>query len=87
MKAIVQGGSTIASLGERIPGRTTAEDIVDTKSGEVIVASGVLLDEPMVAKIEAANTRRSRSAARWSADRRSASAANAMAVTSLAVRR
>ncbi|MBW7449497.1 DNA-directed RNA polymerase subunit beta', partial [Staphylococcus aureus] len=56
MKAIVQGGSTIASLGERILGRTTAEDIVDTKSGEVIVASGVLLDEPMVAKIEAANT-------------------------------
>ena len=56
MKAIVQGGSTIASLGERILGRTTAEDIVNAKTGEVIIASGVLLDEPMVAKIEAANT-------------------------------
>ena len=31
MKAIVQGGSTIASLGERILGRTTAEDIVDSQ--------------------------------------------------------
>ena len=56
MKAIVQGGSTIASLGERILGRTTAEDIVNAKTGEVIIASGVLLDEPMVARIEAANT-------------------------------
>ena len=34
MKAIVQGGSTIASLGERILGRTTAEDVVDAKTGK-----------------------------------------------------
>ncbi|PCG15264.1 DNA-directed RNA polymerase subunit beta' [Sphingomonas adhaesiva] len=53
MKAIVQGGSTIASLGERILGRTTAEDVVDAKSGEVIIPVGTLLDEPMVAQIEA----------------------------------
>ncbi|WP_414900078.1 DNA-directed RNA polymerase subunit beta' [Sphingomonas flavalba] len=53
MKAIVQGGATIASLGERILGRTTAEDIVDSKTGEVEIASGTLLDEPMVARIEA----------------------------------
>ncbi|MBX9795740.1 MAG: DNA-directed RNA polymerase subunit beta', partial [Sphingomonas sp.] len=52
MKAIVQGGSTIASLGERILGRTTAEDIVEGKSGEVAIAAGTLLDEPMVAAIE-----------------------------------
>ncbi|MBR0551080.1 DNA-directed RNA polymerase subunit beta' [Stakelama marina] len=52
MKAIVQGGSTIASLAERILGRTTAEDIVDSKSGEVVIAEGTLLDEPMVAKID-----------------------------------
>ncbi|RVT92519.1 DNA-directed RNA polymerase subunit beta' [Sphingomonas crocodyli] len=54
MKAIVQGGATIASLGERILGRTTAEDVIDVKSGEIVVAEGVLLDEPMVAAIEAA---------------------------------
>ena len=53
MKAIVQGGSTIASLGERILGRTTAEDIVDAKTGKVVIATGTLLDEPMVAQIEA----------------------------------
>ena len=38
MRAIVQGGSTIASLGERILGRTLAEDIVDAKTGEVVIA-------------------------------------------------
>ncbi|MGN6357618.1 MAG: DNA-directed RNA polymerase subunit beta', partial [Novosphingobium sp.] len=52
MRAIVQGGSVIASLGERILGRTLAEDVVD-KEGNVIVANGTLLDEPTTAKIEA----------------------------------
>ncbi|MFA7604100.1 MAG: DNA-directed RNA polymerase subunit beta', partial [Novosphingobium sp.] len=52
MRAIVQGGSTIASLGERILGRTLAEDIVD-KEGNIVVANGTLLDEPTTARIEA----------------------------------
>jgi DNA-directed RNA polymerase subunit beta' len=52
MKAIVQGGATIASLAERVLGRTTAEDIVDSKTGELLVAEGTLLDEPMVARLE-----------------------------------
>ena len=54
MRAIVQGGSVIASLGERILGRTVAEDLIDAKSGEVIVKAGTLVDEAMVAAIEAA---------------------------------
>ena len=54
MRAIVQGGSVIASLGERILGRTTAEDLVNAKTGDVIVKSGTLIDEPMVKEIEAA---------------------------------
>jgi len=54
MRAIVQGGSTIASLGERILGRTTAEDLVNAKTGEVIVKAGTLLDEAMVKAIEEA---------------------------------
>ncbi|MGK6320641.1 DNA-directed RNA polymerase subunit beta' [Sphingomonas sp. DT-204] len=53
MKAIVQGGSTIASLGERILGRTTAEDVVDPKTNEVAIPAGTLLDEAAVAAIEA----------------------------------
>ena len=53
MKAIVQGGSTIASLGERILGRTTAEDVIDAKTGKVVIPTGTLLDEAMVARIEA----------------------------------
>ncbi|PZO91562.1 MAG: DNA-directed RNA polymerase subunit beta' [Sphingomonas sanxanigenens] len=56
MKAIVQGGATIASLAERILGRTTAEDVIDSKTGEVVIAEGTLLDEPMVALIEAIGT-------------------------------
>ncbi|QSB44847.1 DNA-directed RNA polymerase subunit beta' [Altererythrobacter sp. FM1] len=54
MRAIVQGGSVIASLGERILGRTVAEDIVNAATGEVIVKAGTLLDEPMVKTIEEA---------------------------------
>jgi DNA-directed RNA polymerase subunit beta' len=54
MRAIVQGGAVIASLADRVLGRTTAEDIVDPKSGEVVIPEGSLLDEPMVAKIEEA---------------------------------
>src|SRR3546814_20034957 len=40
MKAIVQGGSVIASLGERILGRTTAEDIVESKDAYIPLETG-----------------------------------------------
>jgi DNA-directed RNA polymerase subunit beta' len=52
MRAIIQGGAVIASLADRILGRTTAEDIVDAKTGDVFIKEGTLLDEPMVARIE-----------------------------------
>ncbi|MEO7385226.1 MAG: DNA-directed RNA polymerase subunit beta', partial [Novosphingobium sp.] len=52
MRSIVQGGSVIASLAERILGRTLAQDIVD-KDGAVVAANGALLDEAAVAAIEA----------------------------------
>lgn len=60
MRAIVQGGSTIASLGERILGRTLAEDLIEAKSGEVIAQKGELLDEAAIAKIEAAGVQSAR---------------------------
>ena len=59
MRAIVQGGSTIASLGERILGRTLAEDIAD-KNGTVIVPNGTLLDEPAIKVIEDAGVQAAR---------------------------
>ncbi|GGN40290.1 DNA-directed RNA polymerase subunit beta' [Novosphingobium indicum] len=59
MRAIVQGGSVIASLAERILGRTLAEDIAD-KEGNVVAANGQLLDEPAVAAIEATGTQAAR---------------------------
>jgi DNA-directed RNA polymerase subunit beta' len=52
MRSIVQGGSVIASLAERILGRTLMEDIVD-KEGNAVAAKGDLLDEAAVARIEA----------------------------------
>ena len=54
MKAIVEGGSTIVSLGERILGRTTAEDVIDPKTGEMLAVAGTLLDEVGTAAIEKA---------------------------------
>ena len=59
MRAIVQGGAVIASLAERILGRTVAEDIAD-KDGNVLVPLGTLLDEPAVAAIEAAGVQAAR---------------------------
>ena len=54
MKAIVEGGSTIVSLGERILGRTVLDDIIDAKTGEVIAPAGMLLSEVDVTRIEKA---------------------------------
>ena len=51
MRAIIQGGSTIASLGERILGRTTLEDVLD-KDGNVLAPVGTLLDEATTQRIE-----------------------------------
>ena len=52
MRAIVQGGAIIASLGERILGRTPAEDVVDAKTGDTIVKEGELIDEAAALKID-----------------------------------
>jgi DNA-directed RNA polymerase subunit beta' len=51
MRSIVQGGSTIASLGERILGRTTAEDVMGLDS-KVMIPAGTLLDEAHITAIE-----------------------------------
>jgi len=51
VRAIIDAGQVVASLGSRILGRTTAEDIKDAAGGNVIVKRGTLLEEPHVEAI------------------------------------
>ena len=49
---IIEGGDVIATTGERILGRTAAEDIKDPKTGDIIVQKNKLIDENDVEKID-----------------------------------
>jgi len=49
--ALVEGGEIIQSFDERILGRTSAEDIKDPISGEIILKAGMEIDEDAVQKI------------------------------------
>ncbi len=53
-------GNTQEDFGERILGRTAAEDVVDPQTGEVIVARGELIEEDHVRRIEEAGIDRVR---------------------------
>ncbi len=53
--AIVDAGQVIASIGTRVLGRTAAEDIVNSKTGDLLVPKGQMIDEKDVDLIEAAN--------------------------------
>ncbi len=55
VRAIIDAGQVVASLGSRILGRTAAEDVVDPASHKVIVPAGTLIEEPQVEAINAAN--------------------------------
>ncbi|SER01298.1 DNA-directed RNA polymerase subunit beta' [Faunimonas pinastri] len=54
MEPIVDAGHVVASLGQRILGRTTAEDIVHPATGEVIVGRNELIEERDVEVVETA---------------------------------
>ncbi len=54
MTAVVDAGEIIVSLGNRVLGRTAAEDIVHPASGEVIVPAGQMIEEKDVEQIETA---------------------------------
>jgi DNA-directed RNA polymerase subunit beta' len=54
MRAIVDAGQVVASLGLRILGRTTAEDVIELSSGKIIVPKGRLIEESDIAAINAA---------------------------------
>lgn len=54
VRAIIDAGTVVASLGSRILGRTTAEDVKDPASGKVVIKKGTLLTEPEVDAISQA---------------------------------
>jgi DNA-directed RNA polymerase subunit beta' len=54
VRAIIDAGTVVASLGSRILGRTTAEDVKDPSSGEVIMKRGTLIEERHVEHVNAA---------------------------------
>jgi len=54
MEAIIDAGQVVATLGQRILGRTTAENVVHPDTGKTIVKRNVLLTEKDVDVIEAA---------------------------------
>jgi DNA-directed RNA polymerase subunit beta' len=51
---VVDGGEVVVSLGERVLGRTAAENVVDPATGEIIAPEGDIITEAEVEKIEAA---------------------------------
>ena len=53
IQPIIEGGDVIATTGERILGRTAAEDIRNPETGEIIVPKNKLIEENDVEKIDA----------------------------------
>ena len=54
VKAVIEGGEVISPLSERILGRTALVDVVNPKTGEVIVAAGNLIEEQQIELIDRA---------------------------------
>jgi len=54
VKAVIEGGEVIASLSERILGRTSTFDIKHPETGAVIVKAGDMIEEKEVVALEAA---------------------------------
>ncbi|WP_173931824.1 DNA-directed RNA polymerase subunit beta' [Chelativorans sp. Marseille-P2723] len=54
MQPIVDAGQVVASIGQRVLGRTALEDVLHPATGDVIVSAGRLIDERDVEAIEAA---------------------------------
>ena len=54
VRAVMDGGEVVASLSERILGRTTAENVLDAANGSVIVPTNTLIEEEQADQIEKA---------------------------------
>ncbi len=55
LKAVVDAGEVVVSLGERVLGRTCAEDIIHPATGEVIAARDTYIEEKLAKKIDEAD--------------------------------
>ena len=54
LRAVVEGGDVLVSLGMRILGRFAAEDIKDPATGEILVPADTYLDENMIDAVDGA---------------------------------
>ncbi|HEX8660420.1 MAG TPA: DNA-directed RNA polymerase subunit beta', partial [Brevundimonas sp.] len=54
VRAVVEGGDTLVSLGQRILGRTLAEDVREPGGEAIVVKADTYLDEVLIDKIEKA---------------------------------
>ncbi len=54
VRAVMDGGEVVSSLSERILGRTTAEDVIDPTTGEVLLPRNTLVEEESAERIEQA---------------------------------
>ena len=60
VEAVIDGGQVVASLTERVLGRTAAEDVKHPDTGDVIVKRGREITEDLSEKMEAAHVQRVR---------------------------
>src|SRR5712672_1256843 len=60
VQAVIDGGQVVASLSERILGRTAAEDVKHPETGEVIVKRGREITEDGAEKIETSHVQKVR---------------------------
>ncbi|MFN4289171.1 MAG: DNA-directed RNA polymerase subunit beta' [Brevundimonas sp.] len=54
LRAVVEGGDVLVSLGQRILGRYTAEDVKEPGTNDVVVPADTYCDENVIEQIEAA---------------------------------
>lgn len=52
MTPLIEGGDVVEPLHERVLGRVTSQDVINPLNNNIIVASGQLLDERLVSKLE-----------------------------------
>ena len=55
VRPVVEGGEVVSGLGERVLGRSAAEDVLHPVTNEVVVEAGEIIDEDAVADIEVAD--------------------------------